>query len=175
MNPLAQQSPPPPAPIAAPERTGEELGAFSSEGNFVPALIHVQRYAVGGEGGSVDLYRVAGRKGNEAELSARFSGVAASARAMRVLESAVKKPGVDISLFYWDEPATLAAFVGEDAERVFVNLHNNGSKSVDEWVVNDLPTYIASAMAHVRSATPANVPSHAWLVEFRKWVISEDL
>lgn len=168
------QLPPPPAPISAPERNGEELGAFLSEGDLVPALIHVERRAMGGEGGSVDLYRIAGRKSNEAELSAGFSAVVASGRARRVLESAVKKPGVDISLFCWNEPDALAAFVGQDAERIFVNLHH-GSKSVDQWGADDLPTQIASAMAHVRSATPANVRSHAWLVEFRKWVISEDL
>ena len=168
------QPPPPPAPISAPERNGEELGAFLSEGDFVPALIHVERRAMGGEGSSLDLYRIAGRKNNKAELSARFFGVMASERATRVLESAVKKPGADISLFCWDEPDALAAFVGQDAERIFVNLHHD-PKSVDEWAVDDLPTQIASAMAHVRSATPANVRSHAWSVEFRKWVISEEL
>eukprot|EP00752_Nemacystus_decipiens_P010797 g9604.t1 len=160
--------PPPPAP----DRNGEELGAFLSEGEIVPALIHVERRAMGGE--SVDLYRIAGRKDNEAELSARFSAVVASERTRRVLESATKKPGVDISLFCWDEPDALAAFVGQDPERIFLNLHH-GSKSVDEWGVDDLPTHIASAVAHVRSATAANVRSHAWSVEFRKWVMSEEL
>lgn len=162
------------APISAPERNGEELGAFLSGGDLAPALVHVERHAMGGEGGSVDLYRIAGRKDNEGELSARFSAVVASERARRVLESAVKKPGVDISLFSWDEPDALAAFVGQDAGRIFVNLHH-GSKPVGEWGADDLPTQIASAMAHVRSATPVDVHSHAWSVEFRKWVKSEDL
>lgn len=170
----AAQPPPPPTPISAPERNGEELGAFLSEGDFLPALIHVERHAMGAEGGSVDLYRIAGRKDNVAELSARFSAVVASERARSVLESAVKKTAVDMSLFCWNEPDALAAFVGQDADRIFVNLHN-GSKSVDEWGVHDLPTQIASAMASVRSGTPDNVCSHTWSVEFRKWVMSEEL
>ena len=174
-DPLAQGAAGAAAPIALPARDGEELPAFLSEGSgdLVPALIHVERHAVGGGTllGTIDLYRVAGRMGNEAELWARFAAVMASQRARSVTESAVRTPGVDLSFFSSSD--ALPAFVG-DGGRVFVNLHDPSSKTVDEWATDDLPTHIATQVAHVRSATSGNAHSHAGLIEFRKFVISQE-
>ncbi len=167
------------APIGLPARDGEELAAFLSQGggDLVPALIHVGRHAWRGganaTGRSVDRYRIAGRVDNEAKLSARFSAVLASERARMVIESAVRKPGVDLSFIFWDEAGALPAFVGEGG-RIFVNLHDPSSQSVDEWAADDLPIHIATHVAHVRSGASGIVRSHAWSVEFRRFVLSEE-
>lgn len=154
-------------------RSGEELEAFlpGDGGTLVPALGHVLQHVLDDSGRSVDLYRIVGRKGNREKACERFSAVVANERVRRLLAFATRKPGVDISFYWWDEPNALRGVVGHSG-RLFVNLFS--SKSIDEWAKTDLPTTVAHEIAHVRSSTPCNIHSHAWSVEFRKWVRSED-
>ncbi|CBN77567.1 expressed unknown protein [Ectocarpus siliculosus] len=159
------------APIVPLARKGEELGAFLSGALIVPALSHVLQADIGDAGKAVDLYRIVGCKENGENASERFRAVLASEPARRVLESAVKQQGVDISFFCWDKPDALRGFVGHGG-RIFVNL--SSSKTVHKWAEEDLPTMLAHEMAHLRSSTSGDVHSHAWSVEFRKCVRSED-
>ncbi|CAM9502917.1 unnamed protein product [Ectocarpus sp. 13 AM-2016] len=152
-------------------REGEELGAFLSGALIVPAFSHVLHAEIGDAGKAVDLYRIVGCKENGENASERFRAVLASEPARRVLESAVKQQGVDISFFCWDKPDALHGFVGHGG-RIFVNL--SSSKTIHEWAEEDLPTMLAHEMAHLRSSTTGDVHSHAWSVEFRNCVRSED-
>ena len=161
--------------IARPERTGEELGAFSSDGggassDFIPALIHVGHQSLGG--GRVDLYRIAGRKDNESEVSARFSAVMEDERAREVLEAAIKRNGVDVSVFCCGKEDAVRAFVGEGTDRLFLNVHY--LFTVSDWAEDDLPSTLAHEIAHVKASTPRNLHDHRWSVEFRRWVRSQD-
>lgn len=152
------------------KRNGEELSAFiSAEGQLVPALIHVEERAVGS--GSADLYRIAGGSDNESRLVAKCSAVMGDAASRRVIESAVEKPGVDIGLFCCDDDGAPRAFVGQEAGRLFLNVHYHSG----EWAKDDLPATLAHEMAHIRSCTSSNVHDHRWSVDFRKWVRSEDV
>ncbi|CAM9782479.1 unnamed protein product [Scytosiphon promiscuus] len=162
------------APAASAKmRSGEELEAFLAEdgGMLVPALGQILHHVLDDAGGSIDLYRLVGRERNKGKACERFSKVMANERVRRLLEFAVAKPGVDISLFCWDDPGALRGFVGKTG-RVFLNIFS--PKSIDEWAETDLPTTLAHEVAHARSSTPDNVHSHAWSVEYREWVRSEE-
>lgn len=154
-------------------RSGEELEGFLAEGGgvLVPALGHVLQHPLDDGGGTVDLYRIVGRKLNREKACERFSAVIANERVRRLLGFAVKKQGVDISFFCSDESGALRGFVGQ-AGRVFVNL--SSAESVDEWAKSDLPATLAHEIAHARSSTPGDVHSHAWSVQFRDWVRAEE-
>ncbi|CAM9099999.1 unnamed protein product [Ectocarpus fasciculatus] len=159
------------APVVPLARKGEKLGAFLSGALIVPALSHVSQAKIGDSGKTVDLYRIVGCAENGENAPGKFRAVLASEPARRVLESAVKQPRVDVSFFCWDKPDALRGFVGHGG-RIFVNL--SSSRTVHKWAEEDLPTTLAHEMAHLRSSTSGDVHSHAWSVEFRKWVRSED-
>ncbi|CAM9219704.1 unnamed protein product [Laminaria digitata] len=93
-------------------------------------------------------------------------------RARGVLEAAIKRPGVDLSIFCCGKDSAVRAFVGEGTDRLFLNVHHHGT--VSDWAEDDLPTTLAHEIAHVKASTARNVHDHRWSVEFRRWVRSQD-
>lgn len=144
---------------------------MTHDGFLIAALIHVEQRPLGA--GSFDLYRIAGRKDNEARVASQYLALVADDTARKMLESAVKNAGVGVGLFCNEKHDASSTFRGEGSLRLFLNIHYH--TTVAEWAEYDMPTAIAHVMASIRSPASSQDHDYQWLTEFRKRVRSEEV